>query len=93
MNQITTPDLHTQLQNDTAGTRRDELLARLQGMQNECLAAQQKLNDRETWKRIEASSAAVEAAIRIVQTAAGKKAAAPASPDQQRNQRPGAVTY
>lgn len=70
MNDTTNSDLYAELQQDTSGKRRDELLARLQILQDTCKAARQKLNDRETFQRIEASAAAVTAAIKIVKAAA-----------------------
>lgn len=73
MNDEASSDLYAELQADTSGKRRDDLLRRLQNMQDTCQAARQKLNDRETFQLIEASSAAVTAAIRIVTVAAKKQ--------------------
>lgn len=61
-------DLHAQLQGDSTGQRRAELLARLRDLHNGCLTAQRALCDRETFKRLEASTLAVSAAIRIIET-------------------------
>lgn len=70
MNDTTDSDLYAELQQDTSGKRRDELLARLQTMHDTCQVTRQKLNDRETYQCIEASGAAVAAAIKIVKAAA-----------------------
>ncbi|RYX93978.1 MAG: hypothetical protein EOO28_16470 [Comamonadaceae bacterium] len=63
------PDLYAELQADTTGARRDALLATLHTMQDTCIAAERKLNDRDAYQRIQSSRAAVAAAIKIVNSA------------------------
>ena len=60
-------DLHSELQNDSTGKRRTELLGHLRELHNGCLTAQRALCDREVFKRLEASTLAVSAAIKIIE--------------------------
>jgi hypothetical protein len=60
-------DLHSELQSDVSGARRADLLARLRGLRDNCLAAKRELCDRDAFSRLEAAGVAVTAAIRIVQ--------------------------
>jgi hypothetical protein len=68
MNDAHLLDLHAELQNDMTGQRRAALLARLNGLKNECLDGKRQLQDRESYRRTQAASTAVNAAIRIVET-------------------------
>ncbi|WP_048439633.1 hypothetical protein [Caenimonas sp. SL110] len=61
-------ELHSELQDDATGKRRTEVLAQLRELHNGCLTAQRALCDREVFKRLEASTLAVSAAIRIIET-------------------------
>ena len=61
-------ELHSALQDDATGKRRTEVLARLRALHNDCLFAQRALCDRETFKRLEASTLAVSAAMRIIES-------------------------
>lgn len=60
-------DLHSELRNDVSGELRADLLARLRGLRDNCLAARRELCDRDAFSRLDAACVAVKAAIRIVE--------------------------
>ena len=60
-------DLHTELQNDTTGARRAEVLALLQARRDECIARRRQPADRDAYTRLQAATVALNAAIRIVE--------------------------
>lgn len=66
-------DLHSELVNDTSGTRRNELLARLRKLQDDCLLAKRQPTDRESFRQLHAAAAAVTAALRIVEKVPGSR--------------------
>ena len=55
-------DVEQRLRDDTSGQYRAELRTRLKEMHNACVAAGRQLQDRETYRRLEAAIAAVGAA-------------------------------
>jgi hypothetical protein len=61
-------DLHAELQNDMSGQRRTALLARLNGLKEQCVTSKRELQDRESYRRTQAANTALNAAIRIVET-------------------------
>jgi hypothetical protein len=75
MNESHPLDLHSELQNDTSGARRADLLAQLRGLQEKCMAAKRQLSDREAYHGIQAAAIAVNAAIKIVETLPQPRAA------------------
>lgn len=60
-------DLHSKLRNDASGECRAELLVRLQGLRDNCLAARRELCDRNAYARLQAASVALNAAIRVME--------------------------
>lgn len=67
MNDAHLLDLHSELQNDMSGARRAELLARLRGLREKCVAAKRELCARDAFSRLDAACVALAAAIRIVE--------------------------
>ncbi len=64
-------DLQARLLNDTSGALREQLRHRLRTLQAECVNATRRLNDRDTYKALQAASGAIEAALRFVESPAG----------------------
>jgi hypothetical protein len=75
MNASNPLDLHGELQNDVTGNRRTGLLARLRALNENCQAAKRQLHDREAFRRLQAASVAVSAAIQIVEKLPKSRAA------------------
>jgi len=59
-------DLEQALKDDVRGPHRAALVARLTRMREACATARRNLHDKETFRRIEAASAAVDAAITAI---------------------------
>ena len=68
MNESKSPDVQADLMDDPTGQRRAAMVARLKGLHVDCLAAKRKPCDRKTFDQLEASTTALAAAIRIVET-------------------------
>lgn len=68
MNEATVSNLEAELRDDESGARRVLLLSQLNALRAECQAAKRQLCDRETFRRIDSSNIAVNAAIRIIET-------------------------
>ena len=60
-------DLESQLRNDTTGARSAEVLDRLRALRDNCQAARRQLCDKTTYRRLEAATIAVNAAIRVIE--------------------------
>jgi hypothetical protein len=67
MNTSQEQDLGQLLKVDPKGEHRASLVARLTDMQAACATARRSLSDRESFRKLQAASAAVEAAIAVVE--------------------------
>jgi hypothetical protein len=63
-------EMDARLRDDPDGEYRAGLMSRLRRMRDACDAARRQLQDRESFRRLQAASAAVEAAITAVELVA-----------------------